>query len=160
MLVVPKYDVSMTALRIQNQFACFAIGSYVGFLIASCGELLLRTPTPSAEGHELPFEWLLAMYVPTCLFLSLPYLAWISLRWHYGGTSCIVPWLVPCLLGIIYLPIASASIPLLIRVTGQGRGAIIGSSIVFLLFGLPALFAEIAFRCRQASVESISDTCA
>jgi hypothetical protein len=50
------------------------------------------------------------------------------------------------MLGVAYFPALFCSIPLLIWISGQGQGAVIGSLICLMMFGLPVLCAELSFR--------------
>jgi hypothetical protein len=135
----------MSRVQTQGQFFWFAIGAYCGFLLVWSSMALFSPPSQPSE-RELPAVLLLMGYVPVSLVLSIPFGTWLFVRSRLTKVGAASPWLLPFILGVLYFPILFGSIPLLIWLTGQGQGNLIGTSIGAVMFGLPVLFAELTAR--------------
>ncbi len=134
----------MKAIGVLTQCVWFAFGTWIGSIFAGTSETIFRDPQPSSR--DIPIEWLTVLYIPLSILLSLIFLAWVVIRSRTSGGTCRLSWLVPLVLGAAYFPLVFSSIPPLIWLTGQGQGAFIGLSIAGVLFGLPIVLGEIAFR--------------
>jgi hypothetical protein len=136
----------MKTIGVLAQCVWFAFGTWVGSIFAGTAETIFRDPPPQPTSRDIPIEWLIVLYIPLSVLLSLIFLGWIVIRSRTTGGTCRLPWLVPLVLGTAYLPVVFSSIPVLIWLTDQGQGAFIGLSIAGVLFGLPVVLGEIAFR--------------
>ena len=83
------------------------------------------------------------------LLLSFFFLVGLLIRARADGRTRQAPWPVPFVLGVAYFPLLFGAIPCLIWLTGQGQGALIGSSIMAVLLGLPVAFGQIVSRMSE-----------
>lgn len=142
---------SMKAIGVLAQCCWFAFGLWIGAIFAGAAETVLRDPPPQPTGREILFEWLIVLYIPFSILLSLLFLFWITIRLLLRRGICRVPWLIPLILGIAYFPLLFASIPVLIWLTHEGQGVVIGSSITVVFLGLLALDGEIVIYISKAT---------
>jgi hypothetical protein len=139
----------MRAVGVIGQFICFALGLWIGSVCAGTAEMLLHPR--AATSRNLPFEFLVVIYVPLCLIVAGLFVGWVAIRSRKAPGAVVVFWPIPLALGLCFFPLVFASIPLLIRATGQGQGNIIGSSIAALFVGILIACAECAYRLRTRS---------
>ena len=130
-----------------RQYICFAAGTWLGSIVAGALEVLFRDIAPRPS--DLPFAWLIILYIPFSLFLAVLYAAWLAMRSRVCSSSIAARCLISFSLGFVYLPLALGAIPLLIRVTGQGQGTLIGWCVGALIFGLPVVAAETMYRISR-----------
>ena len=134
----------MRNVRLTGQFFMFALGSWIGSIIAGFAEGWLRSRPPT--NGELPREILIALYIPLCLVFATLFFAWIAFRSRRTVAKQAVRWYVPFLLGITYFPVLFGLIQMLLVLTRQGQGMLIGTSIFTVMFGLLVGLAEAAFQ--------------
>lgn len=149
--VVLSREFSMSRVQTQGQFFWFAVGAYCGFLLAWSFEAFFLPPS-RPSGRELPEVLLLTGFIPVSLFVAIPFGTWLFVRSRFTKVGVTVPWLLPFALGVLYFPLFSGAVPLLIWLTGQGQGNLIGTSIGTVIFGLPVLFAELTARLGRRLV--------
>lgn len=145
----------MKSVGLKGQYVCFAAGTWIGSIVAGYVEQQVRELVSSPR--ELPFELMVALYVPFSLLLALPFLMWIMIRARGRESVAATAWLIPFAFGLVYFPLLFSAIPMLIYVTGQGQGTLISSCIATLVFGLPIVGAEIAFRIGRQKCASGSN---
>jgi hypothetical protein len=89
------------------------------------------------------------LYVPTSLLFAVPFIRWVAIRSRKSIESRLVTWPVPMVLGVLLFPLLFVSIPLLIEITGQGQGNLIGSCIATTMIVLPLILGEVSFWCGR-----------
>lgn len=150
----------MKTYGVVGQFGWFAFGTWVGAALCILLQMIHTLEINSWLDGETGMALLLAGYVLIAVLLATPHAVWLWLRTRRRRQPCEVPWFVSLILGLAYLPLLSGIVPLLIVLTGQGQGTVIGTSICACVFGLPIAFAEgsllIAWRCRARQLRQDS----
>ena len=141
----------MRTTDLRAHHVWFAFGTWVGSVACIFLEPIILRPTVSHPmetllGPALGHAVLCAGYIFVAALIAAEFVGWIAVRRRLTGVQCDAPWAVTWIFGFIYLPCLFGLIPLLIKITGQGQGAIIGSAIMVCFFGLPVLLAEVLFQ--------------
>ena len=145
----------MKGYGIVGQTAWFMFGTWAG---ASSEQLLeviywgeFRVRSTIDDGTNLPF--MLVLFLPMSAFLSATFAAWLGIRGRRKVVPA-VPWAIPLVAGSLFLPLCSAMIRVLCVVGRPGQGAVIGTLVMILLFGIPVVFAEICLRTSRCHVHN------
>jgi hypothetical protein len=145
----------MKLYGIRGQALWFAFGTWAGAVLAALLEIILRKEIRVGSYFNNVSSILteLAISVFMVCLLTIPYTVWLWARTYRKGQRAQLHWLIPLILGIIFLPLLCGMIPLLIVLAGQGQGTIIGTMIGSCILGFPVVFAEMCFRvaCRRRS---------
>lgn len=139
----------MKTYGILGQSGWFAFGTWAGAVFYILLGAMHKQEIKSWADTESGLELLLYGYVAFALLLAVPHAAWLRIRAGRWKPLTKAPWVVSLVLGLIYLPLLSRLVPLLIFATGQGQGNLIGSSIMACLFGFPVIFAEVSLRLAR-----------
>ena len=135
---------------IIGQATAFALGVWIGFLIAGPLEPLVRQAfamPPARTSPPLPFESVLTIFVAVAA--AIPFVAWTFVRARRSRQVVRLSGIVPLVLGVAYGPLFVVTVPILFLITGQGQGTRIGTGIGLFLLGFPVLSAELCFRLAQ-----------
>jgi len=135
---------------VVRQYLWFAFGGWAACAFPVAGLAAFFDGPGPPPPRNLPIEWLVIGLIPISLVPSTIFLLWIGIRAERRETNVELPWAVPLLLGVLYLPVCFIALILSISLgfdesISNGFTVLLGS----LFFGLPAVFGEIAFRISQ-----------
>jgi hypothetical protein len=140
---------SMKSDGVVRQYLWFAFGLWAACTYPVVVDAAFFHPLVRSA-HVPPIEWFVIGFIPLSLVLSVVFLLWIGVRVERRKTRIELRWAVPLLFGVLYLPVCYLLLLLLMRfVVAESWENVV---IVSLLFGLPAVFGEIAFQMSQRRI--------
>ena len=146
----------MKMYGIRGQVTYFAFGTWAGAAAWIAIEAMQRTEVKSWGDTESGLRLLVTGYIFFALLTAIPFAAWLLIRRRWKQRPTVVLWIAPLVAGFAYLPSLGALLPLMIHVTGQGQGPLIGTAVATYLFGAPVVLAEVCLRIAGKHIEPSS----